>query len=55
MDKKDHLILALEELVREMMTKLVNLRVEAGMALAAKDKEIAELKAVRCQEPAADG
>jgi hypothetical protein len=41
---KDELILALSELVQELTNKLLNLRVQSGIALKAKDKEIDELK-----------
>ncbi len=44
MDRQPEIIIALEELVREMTSKLINLRVEAGLALKAKDAEIEELK-----------
>jgi hypothetical protein len=44
-ERKDELIAALTELVNELTTKIVNLRVEAGLKLKEKDKEIEELKA----------
>lgn len=45
MDRQAEIIAALEELVRELTSKLVNLRVEAGLALKAKDAEIKRLQA----------
>lgn len=44
MDRKDYIIQALQEMVNELSNKLINLRVEAGVALAKKDEVIAELK-----------
>jgi hypothetical protein len=42
---KDELIIALSEMVQELTNKLINLRVDAGMKLKAKDAEIDRLKA----------
>jgi hypothetical protein len=41
---KDELIAALSEMVTELTNKIINLRVEAGLKLKAKDREIEELK-----------
>jgi hypothetical protein len=43
-DNKDEVIAALSEMVNELTAKIVNLRVQFGLALKAKDKEIEELK-----------
>lgn len=43
-DVKDETIRALQEMVNELTARLINLRVQAGLQLGAKDKEIADLK-----------
>ncbi len=45
-NRKDEIIAALSEMVQELQNKLINMRVEAGMKIKEKDREIAELKAV---------
>jgi hypothetical protein len=47
--QKDELIAALSEMVQELTTKVVNLRVQSGLVLKAKDREIEELK--KAKEP----
>jgi ribosomal protein L29 len=42
---KDETILALQEVVNDLLAKLVNFRVQAGLQLKEKDREIASLKA----------
>jgi hypothetical protein len=42
--RKDELILALTEMVQELTSKIVNLRVEAGLQLKKQSKELEELK-----------
>jgi hypothetical protein len=43
-NNKDELVIALVEMVQELTNKIINLRVQYGLALKEKDKEIAELK-----------
>jgi hypothetical protein len=43
-ERKDEVILALGELIQELTSKLINLRVETGLRFKAKDAEIARLK-----------
>lgn len=45
MDSKDETILALQELLSDLTNKLIAVRVQAGLALKAKDAEIADLRA----------
>jgi hypothetical protein len=54
-DRKDELILALTEMVQELVNKNINLRVDAGLQLKAKDAELARLKCVAGQTNQAEG
>jgi ribosomal protein L29 len=47
MEAKDETIQALQEMVNDLLAKLVNFRVQAGLQLKEKDREIASLKAAQ--------
>lgn len=42
MDRKDETILALQEMVHDLLAKLINLRVDAGIKLKEKDEQISK-------------
>lgn len=46
-ERKDEIIAALTEMVQELNAKLINLRVDAGLKLKEKDRQIEDLSGKR--------